>query len=105
MIRRDYDFWIYIVTNRNHSVLYIGVTNSLSRRTWKHREGIGARFPARYARYQCQKLIYYEHYRDIRDAIARESQLKMVTREEDRTHQRDEPTLAGSRRRCFTRQT
>jgi len=31
---RDYNFWIYIVTNRNHSVLYIGVTNSLSRRIW-----------------------------------------------------------------------
>ena len=38
---RDYDFWIYIVTNRNHSVLYIGVTNRLSRRVWEHREGIG----------------------------------------------------------------
>jgi putative endonuclease len=74
---RDYDLRIYIVTNRNHSVLYIGVTNSLSRQTWKHREGIGASFPARY---QCQKLIYYEHYRDIRDAIARESQLKTWSR-------------------------
>jgi len=57
--------------------LYIGVTNSLSRRTWKHREGIGANFPARY---QCKKLIYYEQYRDIRDAIARESQLKKWSR-------------------------
>jgi putative endonuclease len=74
---RDYNFWVYIVTNRNHSVLYIGVTNSLSRRTWKHREGIGANFPAHY---QCKKLIYYEHYRDIRDAIARESQLKKWSR-------------------------
>jgi putative endonuclease len=53
--------------------LYIGLTNSLSRRTWKHREGIGANFPARY---QCKKLIYHQHYRDIRDAIARESKLK-----------------------------
>ncbi|MFL6499857.1 MAG: GIY-YIG nuclease family protein [Candidatus Udaeobacter sp.] len=33
----DYNFWIYVVTNKNHSVLYIGVTNSLSRRTWQHR--------------------------------------------------------------------
>jgi predicted GIY-YIG superfamily endonuclease len=31
---RDYNFWIYILTNRNHSVLYIGITNRLSRRTW-----------------------------------------------------------------------
>ena len=74
---RDYDFWIYIVTNRNHSVLYIGVTNRLSRRVWEHREGIGAGFAADY---QCKKLIYYEHYRDVRDAIARESQLKKWSR-------------------------
>lgn len=74
---RDYNFWVYVVTNRNDSVLYIGVTNSLSRRSWKHREGIGANFPAHY---QCKKLIYYEHYRDVRDAIARESQLKKWSR-------------------------
>jgi putative endonuclease len=74
---RNYDFWVYIVTNRNDSVLYIGVTNSLSRRTWKHREGIGVNFPARH---QCTKLIYDEHYRDIRDAIGRESQLKKWSR-------------------------
>ena len=54
---RDYSFWIYIVTNRNHSVLYIGVTNSLSRRSWHHYEGTGAIFPSAY---RCTKLIYYE---------------------------------------------
>ena len=60
-----------------NSVLYIGVTNSLSRRTWQHREGTGAAFPAAY---RCTKLIYYEHYRDVRDAIARETQLKKWSR-------------------------
>jgi putative endonuclease len=74
---RDYNFCVYIVTNRNNSVLYIGVTNSLSRRVWRHRESVGANFPARY---QCKELIYYEHYRDVRDAIARESQLKKWSR-------------------------
>jgi putative endonuclease len=82
---RDYNFWVYVVTNRNDSVLYIGVKNGLSRRIWKHREGIGANFPARY---QCKKLIYYEHYRDVRDAIARESQLKKWSRT------KNEPELA-----------
>jgi putative endonuclease len=77
IVARDYSFWVYIVTNRNHSVLYIGVTNSLSRRTWQHREGTGAAFPAAY---RCTKLIYYERYRDIRDAIARETQLKKWSR-------------------------
>jgi putative endonuclease len=74
---RDYKFWVYIVTNHNHPVLYIGVTNRLSRRTWQHREGSSGGFVATY---QCKKLIYYEWYRDIRDAIARESQLKKWSR-------------------------
>ena len=74
---RDYNFWIYIVTNRNQSVPYIGVTNSLSRRTWEHREGTRTGFASDY---RCKKLIYYEHYRDIRDALARESQLKKWSR-------------------------
>lgn len=54
------------------------VTNSLSRRIWKHREGIGANFPAHY---QCKKLIYYEHYRDIGDAIAGITTEKVVARQ------------------------
>src|SRR5438874_8871833 len=76
-VARDYNFWIYIVTNRNHSVLYIGVTNRLARRIWEHREG---NHPGFAADYRCTKLIYDEWYRDIRDAIARESQLKKWSR-------------------------
>ena len=87
---RDYNFWIYIVTNRNESVLYIGVTNSLSRRTWEHREGTRTGFASDY---QCKKLIYYEHYRDIRDALARESQPEeMVPGKESRTNQSLNPS-------------
>jgi len=74
---RDYDFWVYTVTNRNHSVLYIGVTNSLSRRIWEHRREIGAAFAATY---RCNKLIYYEHYSDADEAFARETQLKKWSR-------------------------
>ncbi len=70
---RDYNFWIYIVTNRNHSLLYIGVTNRLSCRTWQHREGVKAGFASKY---KCKKLVCYEHYPDVHAAIARESQLK-----------------------------
>ena len=68
---------VYIVTNRNHSVLYIGVTNSLTRRTWKHGEGAGTGFAATY---RCNKLIYYEHYADVDDAFAQETQLKKWSR-------------------------
>ena len=74
---RDYDFWIYILTNRNHTVLYIGLTNSLVRRVWEHRHEVGANFTATY---RCKKLIYYEHYSNVHEAIARESQLKRWSR-------------------------
>jgi putative endonuclease len=74
---RDYNFWIYIITNRSHSVLYIGITNRLSRRTWQRSEGAAAGFASKY---QCKKLVYYEYYRDVRDAIARESRLKKWSR-------------------------
>jgi putative endonuclease len=74
---RDYNFWILFVTNRNQSVLYIGVTNRLSRRTWQHREGVKTGFASKY---QCKKLVYYEHYPDVHAAISRESQLKKWSR-------------------------
>ena len=68
---------ILLSSNRNHSVLYIGVTNSLSRRSWEHREGVGANFPAAY---RCNKLVYYEHYTNVDEAIARETQIKKWSR-------------------------
>ncbi len=74
---RDYDFWVYILTNDNKTVLYIGVTNSLSRRLYQHRSGETEEFAATY---QCRRLIHYEHYRDVHEAIARETQLKKWSR-------------------------
>ena len=74
---REYSFWVYIVTNRNHTVLYIGVTNNIAQRITEHRQGTGANFPAAY---RCTKLLYCEHYRYVNDAIARETQLKKWSR-------------------------
>ena len=75
---REYDFWIYILTNKNRSVLYIGMTNSLSRRVHQHQSGETDGFAATY---QCRRLVYYEHYRNVNEAIARETQLKKWRRE------------------------
>ena len=50
---------------------------SLSRRIWQHRESTGANFPALY---HCKELIYYEHYANVYEAIAREKQLKRWSR-------------------------
>ena len=74
---RDYDFWIYIITNAHDSVLYIGMTNDLARRVSEHRSGEIRGFTSAY---RCHKLLYYEHYTEVQDAIAREMQLKKWSR-------------------------
>ena len=58
--------YVYILTNKLHTVLYVGVTTSLSRRMKEHAAGQSA-FTRRY---NVHKLIYVEEYRNVRDAIA-----------------------------------
>ena len=58
-------------------ILYIGVTNNLQRRVIEHREGL---IPGFTKKYQCKKLVYYEMYSNIEEAIKREKQLKGWTR-------------------------
>ena len=70
--------YIYFMTNRTHNVLYIGVTNSLKRRIAEHSEGRGSMFTSRY---KCHKLVYFEIFPTIEQAIVREKQLKHFKRE------------------------
>ena len=65
-------YCVYIMTNRS-GTLYTGVTNDLSRRVYEHRQGIGSAFTAKY---RIKHLIYVEEYSDVREAIAREKQIK-----------------------------
>lgn len=65
--------YTYIMSNKNRTVLYIGVTNDLFTRVLQHREGKGSKFTAQY---NCHDLIYYEVHHRITDAIDREKQLK-----------------------------
>ncbi len=88
---RDYNFWIYIMTNRNHSVLYIGVTNRLSRRTWQHREGESGGFAADY---RCKTDLLRVVSRYSRRNCPREPVEEMVPRKESHTDQQDESNLA-----------
>ena len=74
MSGRNYDYWVYIVTNNTRSTLYIGVTNDLQVRVWQHR--VGEKRGTFSQRYHCVHLVHYEHYGDIHQAIAREKQLK-----------------------------
>ena len=66
--------FIYIVTNKNNTTLYIGVTSNLPKRILEHQE---KRYENSFsARYNLNKLVYFEQFQMIGDAIAREKQLK-----------------------------
>ncbi len=69
-------YYTYILTNKNKTVLYTGVTNNLRRRLTEHAEGVRLKTRTFTGRYQCVYLIHYEKYTWIQEAIAREKQLK-----------------------------
>jgi putative endonuclease len=70
---------VYILTNFTHSVLYIGVTSDLYFRVMEHKEKI---YPNSFtAKYNCSKLVFFEQFSTIEDAIGKEKQLKNWKRE------------------------
>jgi len=71
-------FYVYILTNKYNTVLYTGVTNNLIKRVLEHRSKTGSKFTAKY---NVQKLVYYECFIYIIDAIAREKQIKAGSRQ------------------------
>ena len=70
-------YYIYIMSNKTDSTLYVGVTNDLERRVAEHRSGA---IPGFTEKYHCHKLVYFERYSDVNQAIAREKQLKKWSR-------------------------
>ena len=72
------EYFVYILTNMNNSVLYTGVTSDLNGRIQQHRAGKGGKFTARY---HATKLVYYETFEYIEDAILREKQIKGGSRQ------------------------
>jgi putative endonuclease len=70
-------YYVYILTNSNNTVLYIGVTNDLERRCYEHKMKLNKGFTQKY---NVDKLIYFEIFDSIELAIAREKQLKAYSR-------------------------
>ncbi len=71
--------YIYIMTNRNNTTLYVGVTSSLRTRIYEHKE---KKYPYSFtAKYNLSKLVYYEKFSSIEEAIYREKQLKSGSRQ------------------------
>lgn len=70
--------FIYIVTNKNHTTLYIGVTSNLLERILEHKQ---KKFKNSFsAKYNLEKLVYYQAFQEIGDAIGREKQIKAGSR-------------------------
>jgi len=78
-----HNYYVYVITNKNRSVLYIGVTNDLKERLYYHSnpEANSKHFSHKY---NCKYLIYFEQYQDIETAISREKQLKKWSRKKKR---------------------
>lgn len=70
--------FVYIMSNKNRTTLYVGVTNNIERRVREHKAGIGSAFTKRY---NLHDLLYYESITGMRNAIDREKQLKRWHRE------------------------
>jgi putative endonuclease len=64
---------MYILANRRQGTLYTGVTSNLAERIFQHREGLTPGFSNRYG---CDRLVFYERYERMDEAIAREKQIK-----------------------------
>ena len=64
--------YVYIMANRTR-MLYTGVTNGLERRVWEHKNRFTPGFTSKY---NLTRLVYFEVFTDIREAIAREKQIK-----------------------------
>ena len=71
-------YYVYIMTNKLNSVLYTGATSNLEKRTYEHKSKLIEGFTKKY---NVNKLIYYEVFDDINNAIAREKQIKASSRQ------------------------
>ncbi len=71
-----HQYFVYIVSNSRNNVVYVGVTNSLERRVWQHKN---KSIPGFTQKYNCDQLVYYEIFEDIRQLL-RERRRSKATR-------------------------
>jgi len=73
-----YQFYVYILANKKCGTLYIGMTNDLERRMFEHKNDLISGFTKRYG---LKRLVYFEQFQYVNDAINREKQLKNWNRQ------------------------
>jgi putative endonuclease len=69
---KEHRYYVYIMASSS-GTLYVGMTNSVGGRAWEHKAGQGSEFTRKY---KVDRLVYYEYFRYVKNAIAREKQLK-----------------------------
>ncbi|MCU0679496.1 MAG: GIY-YIG nuclease family protein [Planctomycetes bacterium] len=77
-MKKEHRYYVYILANKRNGTLYIGVTHSLFARTFQHK--LKENPDCFTARYGIDKLVYFEIYQYIQDAIKREKQMKKWNR-------------------------
>ena len=78
MYKTIHQYYLYIITNKTNGTLYIGVTNNLERRIFEHKNKLIEGFTKKYG---LDKLIYFETYQYVNDAIKREKNMKKWKRQ------------------------
>jgi putative endonuclease len=69
--------YVYLLSNKNNTFIYTGVTSNLLKRIYQHKNGLHRGFAKKY---NCNKLVYFEEFTEIKQAIAREKQIKSGNR-------------------------
>lgn len=78
MYKTQHQYYIYILASQKNGTLYIGVTNDLERRVLEHKQKINEGFTSKY---EVNRLVYFESFQYINDAILREKRLKKWNRQ------------------------
>jgi putative endonuclease len=77
-MRDEYIYYVYMMQSASRRALYIGMTNNLRKRVWQHKTHVFEGFTDDY---NCTRLVYWESFDDVANAIDREKQLKRWRRE------------------------
>jgi len=78
LFKTKHQYYVYIITNKKDGVLYIGVSNDLERRMFEHKNKLVKGFSSKY---NLNKLIYFESFQFVKEAIKREKNLKKWKRD------------------------
>ena len=74
----EHHYYVYLMTNWNNKVMYVGITNNLERRVYEHKQKLLKGFTEKY---KVNKLVYFEETGDVWEALAREKEIKKWRRE------------------------